>query len=138
MYTKINRIIILIKQNKLTKVDLAGTKLSDVDLNQLSDAIKENTCLKKLVLGGIVVGCKIGDDGIKYIAAMIEGNSSLNYLDLRTNFITDKGVQLLSDALEKNNTLNFLDLRSNLISSHGKNFLSTQLLKKNIEILFDE
>lgn len=128
----------LLKENNLAKVDLAGTKLNNFDLCQLSNAIKENNSLRELCLGGIVIGCDIKDDGIKYLAATLEENSQLNYLNLRANSITDKGIETLLSSLRKNTLLRFLDLRSNPITDCGKKILSEQALNKNIEIMFDE
>lgn len=138
MNAKINRIIILLQQNNLEKADLAGEKLNINNLSQLSDVIKKNTRLQALILGGIVVGCNIEDEGVGYIAAMLKEDTTLNYLNLRSNSITDKGCQILSDSLKNNNSLNYLDLRSNPITDYGKQILTQALLKKNIEILFDE
>ena len=141
MLSKLERIIILLNQNNTQRVDLAGTKLSESDVKKLSVALIKNSSLKELILGGIVFGCQIKDEGMKHIASMLEQNTTLNYLDLRSNELTEQGIDTLFKALEKNNGLKFLDIRSNLINNKDEQplaFLKTIENKSDLKIIFDK
>ena len=140
MYSKLDRIIILLKQNNFISVDLAGTRLNNEDVRNLSNAINESNKLQKLILGGVVFGCEIGDSEMIYLSNMLEKNVTLNYLDLRANHITDHGIEILSSSLKKNNTLRFLDLRSNKITPNGKKLFEENIISlkgNNLSVAFD-
>jgi hypothetical protein len=77
----------------------------------LSDALKYNTTLTSLNLGG----SQIGDDGAKDLSGALKHNTTLTSLELGFNKISAAGAKDLSDALKHNTTLTSLNLRDNQI-----------------------
>jgi len=140
MLTKLERLINDLKQQDVDQADLAGERLSCNDSKELACAIKENDILKKLVLGGIVVGCELGDDGVKNVASVLAENQQLNYLDLRTNQIGNKGATALASALQNNQNLKVLDLRSNPITHQARALFDSVPSSQSgeLQIFFDD
>lgn len=59
---------------------------------------------------GLIDNCSVGDLGAKYLAKMIESNTTLTTLFLRENRIGVEGLKAFAASLPKNSTLAVLDL----------------------------
>lgn len=128
MQKKIDRIIQALNDNSILSADLAGERLSSEDLRALAAALRTNTSLTRLVLGGVVVGCHITNEDVGILADAISNNHTLLVLDLRANQITDEGAITLAQELSKQCHLTQIDLRSNDIGQEGSKAFS-QLVK---------
>ena len=63
---------------------------------QIAEAIKEDTALTLLDLGGN----NIGPDGVSALASALKGHSALRTLELASNPIGDAGTRALADVLK--------------------------------------
>lgn len=83
---------------------------------------------------------KIGFDGAKGFADLIEVNNTIEFLDLGHNRIRNKGITVLGESLAKNpsNNLKVLGLRFNFLSDEGViEFLKKVYLKAKNNKLTD-
>jgi len=68
------------------------------------------TCkLEKLILEG----CRINDEGARYIATNLEYNTSVRYLDLSRNIISEIGATEIAKMVAVNRSLGVLFLHWN-------------------------
>jgi Ran GTPase-activating protein (RanGAP) involved in mRNA processing and transport len=72
----------------IRSVDLTRTHIDDEGAVALADALKANTSVTNMNLGGN----KIGDEGASALADAIEANTSLTNIDLCENKIGDVGA----------------------------------------------
>jgi len=89
-------------QKNLQWLILAHCKLVDKDfVFKLSLALAENTCMKKIHLGG----CGITSDGIKAIAEMLKKNKTLEWIGLSRNreTLTEKDIIMLLQTIRYHN-----------------------------------
>lgn len=63
-----------------------------------------------ILLKVINEGNKIGDIGIRYISKSLATNTTLVYLDISRNSMTDEGGKELAAALKQNKTLRQLQM----------------------------
>ena len=61
----------------------------------------------------------ISDDGAGFIATFLRGNRALRSLHLAENKLTSAGFELITAALFQNKTLSVLNLKQNRINSSG-------------------
>ena len=134
MKTKLERMICNLLCYDIDMIDLAGERLSSDDIKNLVVAIKEKGTIKKLILGGVVFGSDLKDDSMPYLASLLCDDRCLEYLDLRSNHITDQGLDVLKRGLINNHNLSFLDLRFNSISDCAVNKLVDELSIKNKQL----
>lgn len=111
------------EDKKLEVLDLSWNSLGFEGAHHLSDLLKVNKALKKLVLKKI----DINDDGIKEIASSLEKNETLEVLDLSRNSFGCPGVQKLSDVLKCNKALKKLVLKENKIDDGGIKEIASSL-----------
>lgn len=133
MISKLQRVLDGLENNTATIADLAGERLGNQGAQQLAVPLRQNVSLEKLVLGGVVVGCDIGDEGLTALAEALQHNRTLSQIDLRSNRITDKGAIALAKALSHNENLLWIDLRSNQIEDKGKCALTEALKSKQTQ-----
>ena len=62
---------------------------------------------------------QIGDNGVKYLGALLQQNSRLRKLVMKNCNISDNGAAILSSALQNNSSLHELDLSRNKIHDMG-------------------
>ncbi|CAF4500995.1 unnamed protein product, partial [Rotaria socialis] len=91
----------------------------------LADALRKNTALTTLDLGGH----KIGGEGAQHLADALLNNTTLTTLHLHCNDITHEGAQHLADTLRRNAALTTLNLRSNSVGDKGVQHLADALRK---------
>ena len=74
------------------------------------ELLEVGTCkLEKLILEG----CRINDEGAKYLSKNLEYNNSVRFLDLSRNIISDVGAVELSKMVAVNRSLGVLFLHWN-------------------------
>jgi Ran GTPase-activating protein (RanGAP) involved in mRNA processing and transport len=83
--------------------------------------------VSELLLGGNVLGTAVtcllsfgvdvrtGDDSAGNLAQLIKTNTTLKYLNIEMNLITDAGAKHITDALPENKTLVAVDMSWNRI-----------------------
>lgn len=112
-YAQFQAIVARVEKNQpdLVEIDFSGTRLSTELLLQFCRALKQNQHVRKLNISNsevtvdvarlladakittlIASNCHINDDVMREIAR----SSSLQYLDISANYLTDRGVELLS------------------------------------------
>lgn len=90
---------------------LEGNPLGDFGLQEISQALYQNTSLLKLILHGQ----QITDEGVRFLAPALEANDTLQHLDLSGNPIGFPGMDILASSLKENASVDALDLsRCNL------------------------
>ncbi|CAF1108559.1 unnamed protein product [Adineta steineri] len=94
---------------------LRSSRISDVQLQHIANALQYNKTIAKLDLSRN----KIGDTEVKYIANALRHNRTLRSLDLIEAGISDEGAHSLAIALKHNTTLTKLGLRCNNIQDQG-------------------
>ena len=84
-----------------------GCDITSKAVEQLSEALAQNTSLEKLD-----IGCNklIGDEGIRHIAEALKQSKQLKELWISGCGMTDKGANYLARALSVNNTLKMLHM----------------------------
>jgi len=147
----------------LTSLQLSHKKVTNKQLVQLSDSLKENTNVTEIWLtnnqltddadGAGVIGYltgvletnrsvgeiylggnKIGVKGASAIAELIQKNDVITDIGLDDNNICDGGAKMLADGLRDNMTLQTLKLTGNNIQTDQTLKSIKGLLKKNREI----
>merc|ERR1712137_887951 len=101
------------KNVHLRRLSLASNRIGDKGVEALVNGlIASKHPLSLLDLGFTKstwavreLGNRIGDDGAKSLARLLENNSTLHSLFLLNNIIEDEGILALSKALESNSTL---------------------------------
>ena len=104
----------------LRKLDFCDNKISDDGVAAISDSLKTNKSLQEFNLpGSYFYNVFITAKGAKCISEAIQVNTTLQKLDLLSNFISDDGVAAISDSLKINVSLQELNLRNNNITDVG-------------------
>jgi Leucine-rich repeat (LRR) protein len=74
-----------------------------------------------------LVKCRVGDDGVRLLAAALSSNATLKTLDLRENKIGNDGAKILAAELEFDMHLTELNLSKNKIADDGARALALAL-----------
>ena len=117
----------LFLNNRVTKLNLCMTDICNECLKYLVNILKDCSSLRKLNLGL----CSIGDGEI--VSKLLESNSNLKVLDLRSNNLNSKGLLYLTNFLKFNSTLVSLNLTENDIGDSDMEYLA-DMLKINISL----
>lgn len=134
MLNRVERLILRLKNNEAGTVDLAGQRLNSAMIQVITEALKENNSLEKLILGSSFLGCDLGDEGLKQFLPTLIQHPKLNYLDLRANKITDVGASCMLACLEQNKMLQKIDLRSNPVSTKVVDSFEKIINEKKLKI----
>uniref|UniRef100_A0A2K5CAI1 Leucine rich repeat containing 34 n=1 Tax=Aotus nancymaae TaxID=37293 RepID=A0A2K5CAI1_AOTNA len=112
--------------SSLEKLDLGDSDLEESTVH-VGRMLKENHCLVALHM------CKhdMKNSGIQQLCDALYLNSSLRYLDVSCNKITQDGMVYVADVLKSNTTLEVIDLSFNRIENAGANYLSEALTSHN-------
>eukprot|EP00929_Paragymnodinium_shiwhaense_P016335 TRINITY_DN124622_c0_g1_i1.p1 TRINITY_DN124622_c0_g1~~TRINITY_DN124622_c0_g1_i1.p1 ORF type:complete len:294 (+),score=62.22 TRINITY_DN124622_c0_g1_i1:64-945(+) len=144
----------------LRSLDLRMNRISELGAEQISLALRGETCLSELKLSSndfgvagatwVAAGLKenqtlttleleynlIGDEGAEKLAEALRVNSSLTALHLRANEIEVKGAKSIASALESNQALRFLDISTNCIGDDGAAaFIQALQFNKTLQVL---
>eukprot|EP00567_Pseudictyota_dubia_P000348 CAMPEP_0197464702 /NCGR_PEP_ID=MMETSP1175-20131217/64157_1 /TAXON_ID=1003142 /ORGANISM="Triceratium dubium, Strain CCMP147" /LENGTH=365 /DNA_ID=CAMNT_0043000687 /DNA_START=135 /DNA_END=1232 /DNA_ORIENTATION=+ len=133
--TTLDRAVRRLRENdsSFTRLNLWNKRIGDEGVSVLADALRVNTSLKVLVLGGN----SIGDEGVSVLADALRVNTSLEKLHLSGNSISDEGVSVLADALTVNTSLTKLDLWGNNFGDEGVSVLADALwVNTSLEALY--
>lgn len=106
---------LLLKNRKLTSLDLSWNSLRASCATAIGRALKRNCTIKKLQLQFN----SFGDLGTQSIGYALKYNSSLTELDLSNNSIVPRSACVLANALSHNETLSFLNLSDNVLGRVG-------------------
>ena len=90
----------------VTRLELAGSGVTDAAATSIADALRRNTCVVHVDLADNA----FSTDGCTSLGAMLSANQSITSLDLHNNAITDEGVAALHRALDTNTTLKSIDI----------------------------
>lgn len=105
----------------LQVLQLHGNYLGAAGVAAICDAVKTNKELRRLTMGNN----HATDESAAAIAAMLEGNYTLEELDLRLNSLTAVGVKAIAQhGLAKNTSLRSLTLSGNQVGPVGANELT--------------
>ncbi|KAJ3340322.1 hypothetical protein HDU93_007163 [Gonapodya sp. JEL0774] len=103
--------------------------IGDTGLLSLSEALKVNSTLQHIELGGDY-GNRIEDDGIAALADALKQNKTLNFLLLGFNVITDEGIEAISNSMKVNESIKGLHLMGTKMTSVGAKTVA-EFLKVN-------
>jgi len=93
---------------KLVTCDLSDNRITSAGMSHVADALRAKHCkIKTLCLESNMVG----DEGAMMLADALRHNTSLKFMNLRFNGITERGMQAIRDVLASHNkTLRHLQL----------------------------
>ena len=97
-------------------LDLSGKSISDHDVRTLSEHLKVNNTLTRVVLSRN----NIGDGGAAHLSEALKVNRALDYLDVSANTIGDSGAVHLSEAQKVNRRLERLYVAGNKIGGFSR------------------
>ncbi len=120
-----------IAHNTLDIVDLENVTLLDAQVILLSNAMKDNTSVKKLNLNK----SGITDEGIKVLAEMLKVNSTLMELNLSDNDIGNQSGKLIIEALKMNSTLTILDLSGTSVDTKIRKEIRIRLERNALQMI---
>jgi Ran GTPase-activating protein (RanGAP) involved in mRNA processing and transport len=108
---------------------LYGNHVSDIGAQSLAKILSfNNMTLNRLCLNSN----SITDEGVQYLAQMLQTNRTLTHLALGENEIGDRGVELLSNALaHRKHSLESLSICSNKSASDSCVDSLVTMLKQN-------
>lgn len=106
-------------QEQQEELDLSKSELDNVAASVLSDLLKNNQHISRLVLRSN----NIGDKGASAIADLLCDNPHIERVQLFMNEIGDHGAKELSRAVRHHNMLSHLDLSMNNIGPEGASAL---------------
>jgi Ran GTPase-activating protein (RanGAP) involved in mRNA processing and transport len=108
-------------ETTLQVLQLHGNYFGASGVAAICEAVKTNKELRRLTIGNN----HATDEAAAAIAAMLEGNYTLEDLDLRLNSLTAVGVKTIAQhGLAKNTSLRFLTLSGNQVGPVGANELT--------------
>jgi Ran GTPase-activating protein (RanGAP) involved in mRNA processing and transport len=114
-----------------TTLNLSYNKITRLGISIISKTLNNNTTLKSLCLNG---NC-LFDPGIQpLLNTLLLNNSKLSILDLQNTCLTDLGVAYIAEMLKTNTTLIYLLLSYNEISDQGVELLTKALTHHNITL----
>ncbi|TNV84850.1 hypothetical protein FGO68_gene11676 [Halteria grandinella] len=117
---------------KLQRLDLSTNKIADAGAVAIADGLIHrfsNSTLKSLNLSQN----RIGDEGGKQLALMLQVNKSLNYLNLCNNTLTEGSGECVVTAMSKNESIIELGVEYNLLS-HSQLKTIRGFVQRNQEI----
>jgi len=112
------------KDKHVNTLDLSGCSIKDSLL--LSAFLRAPFGLRNLRLQWNELS-----KSFSHLASSLEGNRTLEELDLRNNKLGPNEASLLANALYKNHTLRRLDLRWNRLAVEGADALASALMESN-------
>jgi Ran GTPase-activating protein (RanGAP) involved in mRNA processing and transport len=124
----------LIKISKtLRNLDIAYNDFSAEDIDAIIEALRDNTILQGLDLGGNQI------TDITTIAQALQDNISISYLRLDDNNIGTEGALTVFEALRSNHNLRFLELDDNKIDDNCSEALANLLMENDsiVSIILD-
>ena len=105
-----------VAQNRsVTMLDLRENDLTEASGRSLRFALRDNSTLESLKLGGNVLNC----EGVKILSKALKSHTSLSSLSLDDNAFGDDGAASLADALRTNNRLVELNCANNHLTDAG-------------------
>eukprot|EP00347_Sterkiella_histriomuscorum_P017960 403347321 len=118
------------KSKNIVHLDLSSNQITHKGAKKIFTSLLPNCSLISLKLGSIdgVNKNKVGQKGVQHLIPLLQHSKFLQFLDLRSNILSDNGIVTLCDALFQNKTLVSLNLGSNEITSYGMERLKDALL----------
>ena len=119
-------------RNQCREIDLSFNKMTSVGASIIAKALENNATLDELYLGDN----RFGDMGVHVIAkALSLNNSKLRLLNIQDVGITDEGTKYIAEMLKVNTTLAYLVISYNEISDSGVQRLANILTHDNTTLL---
>jgi Ran GTPase-activating protein (RanGAP) involved in mRNA processing and transport len=110
------------------KLFLSRNNITSTGSSIIAQALNNNHFLKLLALSYN----NLSDEGVQFLTKILApNNSELQTLSLHATGITDNGVRYLVDMLKTNTTLTWLHLGRNKISNQGIELLTDALIHHN-------
>ena len=113
---KFDDIILQLNEGTVNSLNLAEKQLTNSNIYQLTDVLRDNQTLTELDLSNNY----LGNSGAQALAEMLRNNCTLTFLNIANNDISGLGAQALGKALPSNHTLLRLNLSGNLIDSKNE------------------
>mmetsp|Transcript_27616 Transcript_27616/g.52351 ORF Transcript_27616/g.52351 Transcript_27616/m.52351 type:complete len:290 (-) Transcript_27616:46-915(-) len=113
--------------NSVNFITLSNCELSPRGIQKLCQFLETNNT----VIGVMMWGNHIDDEGAKYIAKLVEKNTSLgglSFLDYE-KCMSENGISMIAESLKKNNTLRVLELGHINSTSSDKTSLSPEQMR---------
>ena len=135
----LNIIRSLMTIKSLKHCNLSGNCITNICAKELSSVILNNI----MVLSHFsVASCKLQADGLFFIVSALEKVSTLTYLDLSCNRISNNSAHVISHLVDKNMNLNHVDFSKCMLKEKGLKEISKSLSKlpllNYIDLSFNE
>ena len=112
------------KDPEFVNLELTSCRLRDDDIESLANAIVGNNIIKRIELAYNF----ITHIGVMHLVNALAENTSLEYLDLEDNSISDQGTKAISQLLQNPKcSIRYLDLKSNSITGVGFHYIADTL-----------
>jgi len=123
-----NKAIEDISKGVRTYIFLESKNINSQQIKHLAEALRSSS-VTTLDIGHN----KVGDEGVRYLAASLRSSSTLTDLCINGNHVGDEGAQHLAEALRNNFSITTLYIRSNNIGTSGIKYLA-QSLQGNVSL----
>jgi ribonuclease inhibitor len=106
---------------------LTNNPIGDTGASLISEALRETTTLKTLIL----FNCDITSRGAEDLSRALAQNSSLEKLDIGSNYVGDEGIRHVAEVLKQNKLLKELWIGQCGITDKGAAYLASALTVNN-------
>ena len=113
--SQLNTLCFSIENNSIKVANLGSWKISDRNMQNLSNSLKKNNSIVSINLEKNL----FGPLGVKALAEYLQTNSTLMYLDLSGNKLGNEGVSYLAEILKYNTSIRCLRLEADGIDGNG-------------------
>jgi Ran GTPase-activating protein (RanGAP) involved in mRNA processing and transport len=110
---------ILSNNTSVQYLDLTCNNVGDKGAQEIANSLKENKTLQYLNLCCNSISDEGGKSLARSLHESVGNNTTLQHLDLSMNKLGDETVFIFAEVLEKNSSLVTLSLRSNKFTSKG-------------------
>ncbi|MDP2438370.1 MAG: COR domain-containing protein, partial [archaeon] len=95
--------------SSLQTLEMSNCGISDCGARDLFRSLRDNTCLRMLRMDAN----SFGDDAVEVLTESLRGNRCLTHLHLALCRVTDRGTSLIAALLQDNGLLRWIDLWGN-------------------------
>jgi len=111
--------LLLSSSSTLQHLIIRDNNITSLGAIKLSQVLETNDVLQSLDMGSNRIGERGNHDGATAIYNLLRRNTSIQFLSLWSNAISEEGIRLLAKSISVNTTLKHLNLGGNTIGTNG-------------------